>query len=285
MSWLGSVFGGSGGGSSGQAVQAANTSSGGAYGGAIIGSLTGFGSYAWEKSASTKAAKKAFKRNLWLQNTAYQRAAADLEAAGLNRMLAYSQGGASGPGAPMAATPNLDIARDIESGVSSARGMKMVKDEAAKLAAERDTAETQAKAAKHIESQESSNAITAANQAAESNQWIDRWNMDRDEQYWLNREREANVLSSAKSRDLMDAQRRGHDIQNRIHDVDARWLETEWGEALRRLERGSQFLNNAPNFPRVRGSRKSREMEETFREGYRSGGRWSERTTRSRRSE
>ena len=70
--------------------------------GSIVGGLvSGLGSFLGQESANRAnrdiaQQQQAFQESM--SNTSYQRAVADMQSAGLNPMLAYSQGGASSPG-------------------------------------------------------------------------------------------------------------------------------------------------------------------------------------------
>lgn len=95
---------------------------------AVIAGAAGLGASIWSGKSGNKARRKEAQRDRDFQermsSTQWQRGIADMEAAGINPALAYSQGGASSPSGAMAQQSN--VAEDaISGGVSSALDIKM----------------------------------------------------------------------------------------------------------------------------------------------------------------
>lgn len=75
------------------------------FGGGVIGGLIGASGSKRAARINRQIAREQMQFQERMSNTAYQRAVTDMQAAGLNPMLAYSQGGAS---APMGSMPQVE---------------------------------------------------------------------------------------------------------------------------------------------------------------------------------
>lgn len=87
-------------------------------GAALAGGILGYIGQRKTNSANAALAQRQMDFQAEMSNTAYQRAMADMRAAGLNPMLAYAQGGASAPSGQTAQMQNANSS--LQSGINEA---------------------------------------------------------------------------------------------------------------------------------------------------------------------
>ena len=93
--------------------------------GAIGGASSYFGALSANR-ANRALAREQMNFQERMSNTAYQRAMADMEAAGINPILAYQQGGASSPGGSTATMQNA-VGQGVSSAIAARRTHAEVK--------------------------------------------------------------------------------------------------------------------------------------------------------------
>lgn len=170
---------------------------------------------------SQKEAKRAREWAEKMRSTAYQTAVKDLELAGLNPVLASGVQPTATPHGPQAQvfqgdTP--DFSQAIGRSVSGAKQLRAVKDELKTIAANARTAEADAEVAE--------GSVNS-----------------RKEAIWASADRDAQAANlSIESARRANAEKRILDADATMREADSRFYSTEFGEAVRNVERTMQAI-------------------------------------------
>lgn len=127
MSMTSSSSGGYSGGSSGGSGYGGWAAAGAQLAGNYMTNQTNIGLSKSNMDFSAREAEKNRQFQERLSSSAYQRGTADMKAAGLNPMLAFSQGGASSPSGATATGAQAQVDNPIEGAISSALEIKRLK--------------------------------------------------------------------------------------------------------------------------------------------------------------
>lgn len=145
---------------------------GAGFGGAIGGGLDGMLSQQATNSQNADMAQSQMDFQAYMSNTSYQRAVADMKAAGLSPMLAYHQGGASTPVGAMAtmqnpATSGAQVAGTYSQIAQNAANLENIKADTTLKGAQTHAAEAQASAAEAAANQSAWSAYYGGEKASQ----------------------------------------------------------------------------------------------------------------------